>query len=88
MLNGYTIPRGTWVLPMLYSIHMDESVWKDPAEFRPGRFMNDEGKCQRPDMLVPFGIGKFIIAGNSLKTLHVNGVSLTECMDSWFIAIF
>ena len=42
---------------------MDESVWKDPAEFRPDRFMNDEGKCQRPDMLVPFGIGKFIIAG-------------------------
>ena len=58
-LKSYTIPSGTWVLPTLSAVHMDESIWGDPDKFRPDRFIN-EGKCHRPDMLVPFGIGKFV----------------------------
>uniref|UniRef100_A0AAT9UTR8 Cytochrome P450 15A1 n=1 Tax=Maconellicoccus hirsutus TaxID=177089 RepID=A0AAT9UTR8_MACHI len=57
-LLNYTIPKDTFILPSLWSVHMDEDYWKDPYAFRPERFLNQEGKLIQDPHLIPFGLGK------------------------------
>ena len=57
-LNGYRIPKGTWISPMLYAISLSQDTWIDPGVFRPERFLDDSEKCHRPENLLPFGLGK------------------------------
>lgn len=33
---GYDIPEGTVIIPNLQGAHLDETVWEQPHEFRPG----------------------------------------------------
>ncbi|XP_063915636.1 cytochrome P450 2U1-like [Zophobas morio] len=42
-VEGFTIPKGAMILPLLWAIHMDPNVHEKPDEFRPGRFLDDEG---------------------------------------------
>lgn len=55
--KGYTIPKGTVVLPNLWSVHRDPTVWDDPDTFNPARFLDREGKLLRKECFIPFGIG-------------------------------
>lgn len=55
--RGYTIPKGTVVLPNLWSVHRDPALWEDPDTFKPERFLDDEGKLLRKEFYIPFGIG-------------------------------
>lgn len=41
-LGGYKIPKGTQLFFNYHSPHMDETLWKNPREFRPERFMEEE----------------------------------------------
>ena len=41
----------------IYSVHMDETYWKDPHVFRPERHLNDQGKVVKSDHFMPFGVG-------------------------------
>lgn len=59
--RGYTIPKGTVILPNLWSVHRDPTVWDDPDSFNPTRFLNDEGKLLRKECFIPFGIGKLLL---------------------------
>ena len=37
----------------------DAEVWEDPYEFKPERFLDEDGNLNaRSDVMVPFGIGK------------------------------
>jgi len=56
--RGFTIPKGTVVIPNLWSVHRDPAVWEEPDSFRPGRFLDAEGKLQRIESFMPFGIGR------------------------------
>ena len=42
----------------LWAVHYDPLLWTQPEEFMPERFMNKEGKIEKPEYLIPFGIGK------------------------------
>ncbi|XP_064201330.1 cytochrome P450 2U1-like isoform X1 [Anguilla rostrata] len=57
VFRGYTIPKGTVILPNLWSVLRDPSVWEDPDTFNPGRFLNEDGQILRRECFVPFGIG-------------------------------
>jgi len=65
-LQGYTIPKGSFVSLNLYSVHLDGSYWKDPEVFRPERHLNDQGKVIKSDHFLPFGVGKRMCLGESL----------------------
>ncbi|TFY62803.1 hypothetical protein EVJ58_g3641 [Rhodofomes roseus] len=39
--GGYFIPGGSMVIPNIWSMHMDERVFKDPAMFEPERYLNN-----------------------------------------------
>jgi 26-hydroxylase len=66
-LNGYTIPKGTQVIPLIHAVHMSPSLWKDPEVFNPERFLSADGtKVVKPDYFIPFGVGRRVCLGDVL----------------------
>jgi len=57
--RGYTIPKGTVIIPNLWSAHRDPTVWENPDDFNPARFLDEQGKLLRKECFIPFGIGMF-----------------------------
>lgn len=50
---GYRIPKGTMIMGNHWAIHMDPTVYKDPQDFNPDRWI------ENPDLpLVAFGFGR------------------------------
>ncbi|CAL4206598.1 unnamed protein product, partial [Meganyctiphanes norvegica] len=62
-LNGFDIPEGTEVIPLLYACHMDPTLWKEPEQFEPSRFLDENGAVSKPDYFFPFGVGRRICLG-------------------------
>lgn len=56
-VGDYVIPKDACVLFNLYSVHMDESYWKDAFKFEPERFLSKNGeKLINHEHFMPFGI--------------------------------
>ncbi|XP_049770644.1 probable cytochrome P450 304a1 [Schistocerca cancellata] len=64
-LQGYSLPKGSVVITCLWSMHMDKDVWGDPENFRPERFLDENGQLSRKDFSLPFGAGKRLCAGET-----------------------
>ena len=67
-LLGEDIPKGTTVLTNLWALNHDSEVWDEPWEYRPERFLDDEGHLRPPDdevrkHLVAFGGGPRVCMG-------------------------
>ncbi|KAH3888658.1 steroid 17-alpha-hydroxylase/17,20 lyase-like isoform X2 [Dreissena polymorpha] len=64
VLDGYAIEKDAAILPNIWGIHHDEDVWGDPWDFRPERFLAEDGKKLLPadhkfmKTLIPFSVGK------------------------------
>lgn len=71
VLEGHLIPKGTHVIPNLHAVHMDPEVWDQPEEFRPERFINEEGKVQKPKQFMPFGAGQRMCLGDNLAEMEL-----------------
>lgn len=67
---GYTVPKGMYVLANLWAVHNDPDVWGDPENFRPERFLNEKGLCEKPEYLVPFSVGRRICIGEALARME------------------
>lgn len=64
-IGGYFIPKDTVVIPNLYAVHYDKTLWKDPENFRPERFLNEEGMFVKNDNCMPFSVGKRACPGEA-----------------------
>ncbi|MED6185866.1 hypothetical protein PIB30_061155 [Stylosanthes scabra] len=61
ILGGYQIKLGTRLVTNLWKIHTDSSVWSDPLEFKPERFLTthkDTDVKGHNFELLPFGSGR------------------------------
>ena len=38
---------------------MDPKTFPEPSKFRPSRFLDDDGKLVKTDLVIPFGLGTF-----------------------------
>ncbi|KOC63435.1 putative cytochrome P450 305a1 [Habropoda laboriosa] len=67
-LNEYSIPKAsdTIVLLDFHSVHNDPTHWDHPEEFRPQRFLNDNGRFCPNNASMPFGLGKRRCPGEML----------------------
>jgi cytochrome P450 len=68
-IGGYHIKKGTRLMPNFWKIHRDPSVWADPLEFKPERFLTthkDVDFKSKNFELLPFGSGRRMCAGMSL----------------------
>ncbi len=72
VIDGWTIPARTMVLIPISVLHFDPSLYPDPREFRPERFLdgNDPGSYA----WLPFGGGVKRCIGASLATLEMRCV--------------
>lgn len=66
VLGGYNIPKGATIIPLLYSCHMDPTLWDEPEKFDPTRFLDEEGRVIKPEQFIPFGIGRRMCLGHVL----------------------
>ena len=41
--GGYTLPKGTWVMPNVWAMHHDPSEWEQPDRFIPERHLDENG---------------------------------------------
>lgn len=84
VVNGYFIPKGTWVLLHFFAMSRQESQWKDAHSFRPERFLNEEGAFQKNENFLVFSTGRrhcpgetlakteiFILLANILQKFHI-----------------
>ncbi|XP_013389736.1 cytochrome P450 2D4-like [Lingula anatina] len=49
-----------------WSVFMDETVWPNPHDFQPMRFMDDCGNVKNVEGFIPFSLGKRSCPGESL----------------------
>ncbi|KAK2817144.1 hypothetical protein Q5P01_025335 [Channa striata] len=69
--RGYTIPKGTVIVPNLWSVHRDPTLWDNPDTFNPSRFLDDQGKLLRKECFIPFGIGRRVCMGEQLAKMEL-----------------
>ncbi|KUI61213.1 Fumitremorgin C synthase [Cytospora mali] len=77
VFRGYRIPKGSVVIPNVWSIHMDERVYKDPHLFLPERWLENPSL---PDH-VGFGFGRRVCMGE-----HIARASMFTMMARLFWA--
>ncbi|XP_059161773.1 cytochrome P450 2C3-like [Physella acuta] len=71
-VNGYTIPKGTFIIPNAPSILHDEKIWgEDVMSFRPERYLDVNGKLKNPEEFVPFSLGRRVCLGESLANMEL-----------------
>ncbi|XP_055006933.1 cytochrome P450 2F2-like [Boleophthalmus pectinirostris] len=70
-LMGYSIPKGTIVIPNLSSALWEEGQWKFPHEFNPENFLNDKGEFVKPDAFLPFSAGLRVCLGEALARMEL-----------------
>lgn len=68
---GHTLPAGVAVAPNIVLTQANETVWPDPGEFRPERFL---GTRTDPNAWLPFGGGIRRCLGASFATVEMRTV--------------
>ncbi|CAM6117670.1 unnamed protein product [Calypogeia fissa] len=68
---GYHVPKGTTAMVNMHAITHDASVWENPLEFLPQRFVASEGGVDfdvkgSDSRLAPFGAGRRVCPGRAL----------------------
>lgn len=82
-LGGYTIPKGTKIFMNMWAIQRDPSIWENPLEFKPERFL-DSASAAKYDYAgnnftyLPFGSGRRVCPG----------ISLADRLSKYIIATF
>ena len=57
-IDGFTIPAGAIVAPMIHLIHHHPEVWDDPERFEPERFTPERVAERHRLAWIPFGAGQ------------------------------
>ncbi|XP_061348423.1 3,9-dihydroxypterocarpan 6A-monooxygenase-like [Gastrolobium bilobum] len=83
---GYEIPSKCLLFVNLWSMGRDPNLWKDPLEFRPQRFINEENQFDvrgQNFQLMPFGTGRRVCPGASLalQVVPTTLAAMIQCFE-------
>ncbi|MED6150364.1 hypothetical protein PIB30_071570 [Stylosanthes scabra] len=73
-LCGFIVPKNAQVLVNVWAMGRDSSIWTNPNEFMPERFLGNKIDFKGQDFeLIPFGAGRRICPGLPLayRTMHI-----------------
>ncbi|XP_078575696.1 cytochrome P450 2J2-like [Branchiostoma floridae x Branchiostoma japonicum] len=71
VMYGYDIPRGTMVHVNLWSVLRDPNLWAEPDQFKPERFLDNQGQYMKKDAFIPFSIGRRFCLGTQLAKMEL-----------------
>ncbi|CAJ0952443.1 unnamed protein product [Ranitomeya imitator] len=72
-IGEYTIPKEARVVINLWSLHHDEKEWLNPEDFKPDRFLDENGhRLYSPSQsYLPFGAGIRVCLGEALAKMEI-----------------
>ena len=65
-IGDYVIPKGSNIFPSLISVMYDPTFFPNPYDFKPERFIGEDGRFKQDEHVIPFGIGKRYCLGQTL----------------------
>ncbi|XP_029473195.1 cytochrome P450 2J5-like [Rhinatrema bivittatum] len=65
-LQGFTVSKGTIILPNISSALYDPEHWETPRQFNPSHFLDKEGNFVTKDAFIPFSAGHRVCFGEQL----------------------
>lgn len=65
-VKEFVIPANATIIPNLYDIMHDPDHFECPEEFRPERFLDEQGRFNPHNRVVPFSMGKRVCLGQPL----------------------
>ncbi|KAF9485765.1 cytochrome P450 [Pholiota conissans] len=81
--KGYFIPKGTVIFPNVWAMARDEKLYSDPYEFKPERFIDENGRLIKDTRILTYGFGRRICPGkySASATLWLTIASTLACFN-------
>ncbi|KAM8954019.1 cytochrome P450 2K4-like isoform 2-T2 [Pelodytes ibericus] len=67
----YFLPKGTYVIPLLYSVLRDKAHFAEPEKFNPHHFLDSQGNFVKKEAFMPFSAGRRVCAGENLARMEL-----------------
>uniref|UniRef100_H2UU31 Cytochrome P450, family 2, subfamily Y, polypeptide 3 n=1 Tax=Takifugu rubripes TaxID=31033 RepID=H2UU31_TAKRU len=84
--RGYSIPKGTVIIPLLHSV-LKGDQWETPWAFNPKHFLDQNGSFKKNSAFLPFSAGKRSCVGESLARMELFIFLVTLLKDFTFSCI-
>jgi len=83
-VGGFRIGKGDEIMMAPYVMHRDPKFWKNPDEFNPERFSDEQSKDRNRYAYFPFGGGPRICIGSNFALLEMQLVLAILCQKFTF----
>ncbi|XP_072018591.1 cytochrome P450 2U1-like [Amphiura filiformis] len=70
-LSGYRIPKGALIIANLYAVMRDPIAFPEPDQFKPERFIDENGEYVEKKEFIPFGVGRRICPGENIVKMEL-----------------